>query len=84
MAIKKVPETEFQIRMTGVDRSKVVDFTEKKLFQLSQTMKNKSERDACTTLLGMYLSGTVAVKWNSGTPRYIKIPQNGTSPGKKE
>jgi hypothetical protein len=71
---KKNTETEFQIRIDNVDRTKVFDFTEKKLLVLSRTMPTKAERDACAALLGMYLSGTVAVKWFSGSPRYVKVP----------
>jgi transposase len=71
---KKGTETEFQVRLENVDRRKVVDFTEKRLLLLSRTMETKSERDACSALLGMYISGSVAVKWFGGSPRYVKIP----------
>lgn len=70
---KKGTETEFQIRLENVDRRKIIDFTEKRLLLLSRTMETKSERDACAALLGMYISGTVAVKWYSGSPRYVKL-----------
>lgn len=71
---KKGNETEFQVRLEGVDRGKIIDFTEKRLLRLSKTMDTKSEREACSQLLGMYLSGSVAIKWHAGSPRYVKIP----------
>ena len=71
--IRKIFETEFQIRLKNQDK-KIVDYTEKRLLRLSRTMPTKSERDACTALLGMYLEGTVAVKWCNGLPKYVKIP----------
>lgn len=74
MTKKTLYETEFQVKLENIDRKKVIDFTEKKLLLLSRTMGSKSERDACTALLGMYLNGEVAVKWFGGSPRYVKIP----------
>jgi hypothetical protein len=71
---KKDTETEFQVRLENVDRKKIIDFTEKRLLLLSRTLESKSEREACASLLGMYLSGSVALKWYSGSPRYVKIP----------
>jgi hypothetical protein len=72
---KKSSETEFQIRLENVDRKKIVDFTEKKLLHLSKTMEKASEREACATLLGMYVAGDVAIRWVNSQPRYIKVPK---------
>lgn len=71
---KKGTETEFQVRLENVDPKRVIDFTEKRLLLLSRTMESKSEREACATLLGLYMSGSVALKWFQGSPRYTKIP----------
>lgn len=74
MTKKNSTETDFQVRIENIDSKKIIDFTEKRLIMLSKTMPTKSERDACSALLGMYLTGTVAVKWFSGSPRYVKMP----------
>ena len=71
---KKNTETEFQVRLENVDRTKIIDFTEKRLLLLSRTMESKNEREACATLLGLYMSGSVIIKWFAGSPRYTKIP----------
>lgn len=77
---KKTNETAYQVKNKECDNRKVFDFTEKRLILLSRTMKTKIERDACLSLLQMYLEGTVAIKWCSGSPRYVKIPAIASPP----
>lgn len=55
------------------EKSKVIDFTEKKLQRILGDLYSPEKRAQVLELIEKYLSGKVAVGWNSGRPIYVDI-----------
>jgi hypothetical protein len=64
-----------QTKFAGIQH-KIADYTEYKLLNYAENVKDQQQKLVLMAMLGDYKSGMIAVAWKRGNPVYVRVTKN--------